>query len=148
MIMDALLVLADPQTVTTGTDTGLVSEHTIDLDDIRDIGNGKPLYVVGIVTTAFTSAGSDDPLAVDLITDGDAALGSATVLQRLFTFPAIAAAGTKMTGVIAPGHTYERYLGVRFISTGDGALTAGAVKVFITESPEVAASYASGFNVA
>jgi len=148
MILDAEAKFSDPQTVTTGTDTGLVSEHTIDLGVARDIGNGKPLYVVAVVTTAFTSTGSDDPLAVDLITDGDATLGSATVLQRMFTIPAVAAIGSKHYGIIAPGHSYERYLGVRYISTGDGALTAGAVECYIAESPDKAAYYASGFSVA
>jgi hypothetical protein len=150
MILDAQAKFSDPQTVTTGTDTGLVSEHTLDLGLAgRDIGTGKPLYVVATVTTAFTSAGSDDPLAVKLITDGDAALGSPTVLQTLFTFPAVSAAGTQLVGVIAPGHTYERYIGLQYISTGDGALTAGAVEAYLTETPPpTQAYYDSGFTVA
>lgn len=147
MIFDKEVYFSDPQTVTTGTDTGLVSEHTYDLGTARDVGNGKPLYVVVVVTTTFTSAGSDDPLAVDLITDGDEALGSPTVLQRLLTLPAVAAAGTKKVGVIAPGHSYERYIGLRYISTGDGALTAGAVKAFLTESPDVYTTYPDAVTI-
>lgn len=147
MIFDKEAYFSDPQTVTTGTDTGLVSEHTYDLGVARDVGNGKPLYVCGVVTTAFTSTGSNDPLDVQLITDGDAALGSATVLQTLFTFPAVAAAGTKKFGVIAPGHTYERYIGLQYISTGDGALTAGAVKCFITDNSDLATAYADNITI-
>lgn len=148
MILDAEAALATNQTTTTSTDTGLVSENTYDLGpDGRDIGNGKPIYVVGVVETTLDSTGDDDPLAVDLITDGDAALGSATVLQRLFTFPAIAPAGTKLVGVIAPGHTYERYLGVRFISTNDSALSAGAVSIYLTESPDEYQAYADNITI-
>lgn len=148
MYIDKEAYFSDPQTVTTGTDTGLVSEHTYDLGVARDIGNGEPVYVVGIVTTAFTSSGSNDPLAVRLITDGDVALGSPTVLQTLFTFPAIAAAGTKKVGIIAPGHSYERYIGLSYLSTGDGALTAGAVKCFITSNPDVYVAHADAINIA
>ena len=147
MILDAEAALATNQTVTTGTDTGLVSENTYDLGNARDIGNGKPIYVVCVVETTLDSTGDDDPLAVELITDGDAALGSATVLQRLFTLPAVAPAGTKKVGVIAPGHSYERYLGVQFLSTNDSALSAGAVSVYLTESPDEYQSYADNITI-
>lgn len=148
MILDAQNKFSDPQTVTTGTDTGLVSEHTIDLGAARDIGNGRPVYVVVVVTTAFTSAGSNEPLYVDLITDGDAALGSPTVLQRLGTIPAASAAGTKMVGVIAPGYTYEQYIGLKYTTGGDGtALTAGAVEAFLTLNPDLATAYADSVAI-
>ncbi len=146
MILDAQAKFSVGQTVTTGTDTGLVSEHTIDIGSVvRDIGNGKPMYIVGVVNTAFTSAGNNETLDVNLITDGDAALGSPTVLQKLFTFPAAAAAGTKEIAMIAPGHTYEQYIGLQYKTGGDGtALTAGAVECYITDSPDLQAYYASG----
>ena len=152
MIMDKEVYFSDPQTVTTGTDSGLVSEHTYDLGlEARNVGIGhKPLYVVIIVTTAFTSSGSDDDLAVNLITDDAADLSSPVVVQRLAVIPRASAAGTKVVGVIAPlpGYALLRYLGLQYLSIGDGALTAGAVKAFLTESPDAFVAYASGFEIA
>lgn len=149
MILDAEAALATNQTVTTGTDSGLVSENTYDLGVAgRDIGNGKPLYVVAVVETEFDSAGDNETLIVDLITDGDAALGSPTKLQELFILPAVAPAGTKRVAMISPGHTYERYVGVRFTTGGDNtALTAGAVSVYLTESPDEYKSYADNITI-
>ncbi len=148
MILDEAAKFSDAQTVTTNTDTGLVSEHTIDLGDARDIGNGKPLYVRVNVETAFTSAGSNETLEVYLITDGDSALGSATTLQLLGTLPAVAAIGTKMIGVIAPGHTYERYIGLMYKTGGDGtALTAGVVSAYLVESPDLYVSHADAITI-
>ncbi len=150
MIMDKEAYFSDPQTVTTGTDTGLVSEHTYDLGLAgREIGAGKPLFVVVVVTTAFTSSGSDDDLAVNLITDSDVALGSPTVVQRLCVIPRISAAGTKVVGVIAPkpGVALERYIGLQYLSVGDGALTAGAVKAFLCEAADVQNYYANAYTV-
>ncbi len=150
MIMDKEAYFSDPQTVTTGTDTGLVSEHTYDLGLAgREVGVGRPLYICAEVTTAFTSAGSDDDLAINLITDDDPALGSPTYVQELAVIPRISAIGVRVVGVIAPaaGAALERYIGLQYKSKGDGALTAGAVKAFLTLDPDVAKSYAKGYTI-
>jgi hypothetical protein len=151
MIMDNQAYFSDPQTVTTGTDTGLTSEHVYDLGlAAREVGPGAPLFVVVIVTTAFTSSGNNESLHVNLITDDNESMSSATEVQRLATIPAASAAGTKVVGVIAPapGVALERYIALQYKTGGDGtALTAGAVKAFITSNPDVYKSYASGYEV-
>ena len=53
MITDQLLRLSDAQGPITAT---AVSTNTVDLQVARDIGEGRELYVVFTVTTAFTGA--------------------------------------------------------------------------------------------
>lgn len=136
MIFDKEVFFSDPQTVTTGTDTGLTSEHVYDLGVAgREVAVGEPLYIRVQVTTAFTSSGSNEPLAVYLLTDDNASMSSATVVDKLCTLPAVAAVGDYMVGVIAPKAiaSLERYIALQYKTEGDGtALTAGAVKAFLT----------------
>lgn len=149
MILDAQNKFADAQTVTTNSESGVgvVSEHTIDLSAAgRDIGNGQPLFVVVEVTTAVASSGDNEDMDIYLITDDDAALGSPTVLQKLCTVPRSSAAGVKVFGIIAPGHTYLRYIGLKFMST-DGAFTAGAYDAYLTLNPDIATSYADNVTI-
>jgi hypothetical protein len=151
MIIDTFALFSNPQTVTTGTDSGLLSTSSYDLGLAgREIGVGQPLYVVVIVTTAFTSGGSDDDLEVQLATDDNAAMSSATIVQKLGTLPRISDAGTKMVGVIAPaaGYALERYIALVYQSVGGaGALTAGAVKAFLTQTPDAFKAYAKGYVI-
>ena len=147
MIIDAHAKFADAQTVTTNSDSpGVVSEHTIDLGVARDLGIGQPMYVVVTVDTTMTSSGSNDNLDVNLITDGDSALGSATTLQKLCTVPQVSVAGTKVFGVIAPGLTYERYLGLLF-KTDSGPLTAGAFSAYLVLNSDGIKHYADGYAI-
>lgn len=153
MIFDKEAYFSDPQTVTTGTDTGLTSEHVYDLGVAgREIGVGlPPLYVVVIVTTAFTSAGNNEPLAVYLLTDDNASMSSATAVDRLGVLPAAAAVGTFIVGAISPKGTtnaMERYIALQYKTEGDGtALTAGAVKAFLTLDPDRYVTYADAITV-
>ena len=150
MILDGQAAFSNPQTVTTGTDTGLKSTNVYDLGLAgREVGPGKPLYVVVEVTTTFTSSGSDDDLAVNLITDDNESMTTPTQVQELAVIPRISAAGAVVVGVIAPkpGVALERYIALQYKSKGDGALTAGAVKAFLTETPDAYKAYAKGYTI-
>ena len=150
MIIDNQAYFSNPQTVTTGTDTGLTSTNVYDLGLAgREVGVGESLFIVVIVTTAFTSSGSDDDLAVNLITDDNESMSSATYVQELAVIPRISAVGVKVVGRIAPapGVALERYIALQYKSKGDGALTAGAVKAFLVEAEDVVKSYANGYKI-
>lgn len=69
MITDALLRLSADQAVTASA----VSTNTIDLSQIRDIGEGKPLYMVFTITETFATLTS---LAFNVVTDDNASLSS------------------------------------------------------------------------
>lgn len=149
MFIDAKLQFSDAQTITTNSESGvgIVSANTINLGAAGlQIGTGEQLYVVVGVDTAMTSAGSNDPMSIYLITDDDSALGSPVVLQKLMTFPAVSAAGTMLFCPIAPGHTYLQYLGLKYMSD-DGALTAGAFSAFIVKDIQAYTSYADAITI-
>lgn len=147
MILDKENFLSDPQTVTTSTDSGLVSEHTIDLGIARDIGAGENVWLVSVVTTTLTMD-STQGLTVQLVTDAYAALNSPTVMQTIGTFAANSAAGTILIARVQPNASYEQYLGVNYVVTTGNALSAGAVKTFLTTDVDVIRSYENGFDIA
>lgn len=147
MILDKENFLCDPQTVTTSTDSGLVSEHTIDLGIARDIGAGENVWVVVVVTTTLTMD-STQGLTVQLVTDAYAALNSPVVMQTIGTFVANSAAKSVLIARIQPNASYEQYLGLNFVVTTGNALNAGAVKAFLTTDVDVVRSYENGFDIA
>lgn len=147
MILDKENYLSDPQTVTTSTDTGLVSEHTIDLGEAKDIGVGENVWVVVIVSTTLTMD-STQGLTVQLVTDAYAALNSPTVMQTIGTFAANSAAQSVLIARIQPNSSYEQYVGLNYVVTTGNALSAGAVKAFLTTDVDVVRSYANGFDIA
>ena len=97
----------------------------------RDIGVGEPLYIVSVVKTAFTDAGSDSSLDVNLQTDDDELFGSLTAVRTLFSFPALAAVGTVRIARIQPDDINEIYSRLQY-APQNGDLTTGAVESFIT----------------
>jgi hypothetical protein len=148
MILDKQAYLSDPQTVTTSTNTGLVSEHTIDLGAAsRDIGAGENMWIVCTVTTTLTMDASQD-LLVQLVTDGYTALNSPTLVQTLGKFAANTVAGSTIIARVAAGLTLERYLGINYVVSTGSALSAGAVKTFVTTDPDVVAAYTGRFTIA
>lgn len=144
MIQDKLNMFDDDAAITVTRN----STNVIDLLAAnQDIGRGEPLFVVVVVTTAFTT-GDAAVLQVALVTDDNAALSSATVLQDQ---PAVIAAATLVQGYrlnmrIQP-KTMERYLGLIYTVTV-GSFTAGKVSAGIVHDTDDWKSYPSGFTVA
>lgn len=130
MIQDILCNFCDDQVVS-GTD---VSTYCYDLGynrdavdatttDIRDIGQGEPLYVwLKISPVSTFSAGDDGNVVVSLVSDSDSALGSATVIQTLATYLSGSMTFTDIAyfavapATIADG---DRYIGLSFTETSD-----------------------------
>jgi hypothetical protein len=148
MLLDAHNLFSDAQSITTGSDSGngVLSENTIDLGLAgRNIGVGEDLYVVVVCDLAMTSSGSNDTLDVRLVTAAYAALNSPTTLQTIGTFPAVSAAGTKISAKIAPA-TFLQYIGLLYITNGD-ALTQGKFTAFLTHDIDAYTSYADNITI-
>jgi hypothetical protein len=151
MILDSLLTLANSTALSTAaTGLQLVGDQ-IDLGiNFRDVGAGRPVYLVVDVTTAFTSAGATD---VDFIVASDAAAaiatnGTATVHSRSPAIPkATLVAGYRYVFELPQGNpAYERYLGI-LANVATTALTAGAISAYITfDAPDSFRTYADAVN--
>lgn len=144
MITDALLRLSADQAVTASA----VSTNTIDLSQARDIGEGKPLYMVFTITETFATLTS---LAFNIVTDDNASLSSPAVINTVSVTLASGglAAGKQLVLPIPPlkGSKGERYLGASFTVSGSNA-TAGKITTDIVETFQDGQKYyASGFTV-
>jgi len=142
MIMDKELLFSDAQAVTAAA----ASTNVVDLGEARDVGTGENLYVVAVVDVAFTDAGSDSTLAVKLQTDSAEGFGTAVDAQELFTFPALAAAGTVKIARLQPGAIDARYLRAFFTPAG-GNLTTGSLTVFIAHDIDKWKAYADAITI-
>lgn len=147
MLMDKENLMSNAQVVTTGSDTGVVSTDKIDLGAaLPDIGLGTELYVVVQVTTTLADTGSNSTVAVDLVQDDAEAFSTPTAVQRIGSFAALAAAGSRLVARIQPGVVTERYIGVLY-TAANGALSAGAFTAFITSNIDSIKHYPSGYVV-
>lgn len=146
MIMDELLEFADATSVAAGAGTALIGD-VIDMTVVRDIGNGKPVYLIITVDTEIITGGSAGTIQFQLASDAQAAIatdGTATVhwASKLFVTDDAAANDAQMNagGVIAclalpaEGATYERYLGILAV-IATTTVTAGKINAFLTLDP-------------
>lgn len=143
MILDAHNLFSDAQALTAAA----ASTNLIDLGPTtRDIGTGKPLYVVLNVDVALTDAGSDSTVVVTIEQDTTAAFSSATAVQTLFTIAATAAIGTQYIATIAPGVVTEEFIRL-YYTPANGNLTTGSVTAALVETLESVKFYADGFTI-
>ena len=145
MITDKYLRLSEDQEVLTSA----VSTNTIDLSQARDVGEGKPLYMVFTVTTAFTRAAGALTVTFSTLIDDDAALGSPTTLTSTGAIAkADLAVGAQFVLQIPPvlGSKGLRYLGASF--TNSATADTGKVTVDIVETFQDGKKfYPSGYTV-
>lgn len=145
MITDKYLRLSEDQEVLTSA----VSTNTVDLSQSRDVGEGKPLYMVFTVTTAFTRAAGALTVTMNVLADDDAALGSPTTLASTGTIAkADLTAGAQFVLQIPPvlGSKGLRYLGASF--TNSATADTGKVTVDIVETFQDGKKfYPSGYTV-
>ena len=145
MITDKYLRLSEAQEVLTSA----VSTNTIDLSQARDVGEGKPLYMVFTVTTAFTRAAGALTVTFNALIDDDAALGSPTTLASTGAIAkADLTAGAQFVLQIPPviGSKGLRYLGASF--TNSATADTGKVTVDIVETFQDGKKfYPSGYTV-
>lgn len=149
MYVDHLNTFAWETALNTGAAGTYLLGDQIPLNTVRDIGVGKPLWWVGVVTTAATSGGSATG-QFQLASDATAAIdtgGSASIHLSSPVFAvANMTAGTKLFQIAVPQFgavPYELFLGVLQV-TGVAAFTAGAISTFITENPDAWRAYPNG----
>lgn len=150
MIMDERAEFCDATALNTGgADTYLIGD-VIDLETVRDIGNGQPIYLVITVGTAAGSTGSATGQFI-LASDAQEAIaddGTATEHLKTQAFPvANMTAGSVLFCASVPleGNEYERYLGILQV-TGTAAFNAGTVNAFLTLDPHGWKAYPDGDN--
>lgn len=145
MISDNLTTFCSALALNTGGVAGYALGETIDMGNLRDIGQGTMLYLVISVAATCTSAGSATAQFA-LVSDAvDPILpASATVHMETPVFAVAAlSAGTNLITVAIPweGPTYERYVGIRQ-TTGGAAFTGGTINAFLTPTPQSNRAYA------
>lgn len=146
MILDERLEFADAESVAAAAGTALVGD-VIDLEEARDIGNGRVVYFYISVDTEIITGGTAGTIQFKLASDAQAAIatdGSATehfVTAAFVTDDAAANddilnAGSMIAMVALPleGNAYERYLGVLSV-VGTTEVTAGAINAGLTLDP-------------
>ncbi len=143
MKIDAENRYSNAQAVTAAAASTNIIDHGI----ARDLGTGQDIYLVAVVTTAFTDTGSNSTLTVTLETDNDSAFGSPTLAaQTLGTFAALAAIGATLTAKLQPGAVNERYSRL-YYTPNNGDLSAGAVTAFLTTDIQKYVSYPKGYTI-
>lgn len=162
MILDKNLQFASAVSVATVADRILVGD-VIDLQALsasgvggaRDIGNGRPVYLVVQVTTEIITAGVAGTIAFELVSDAQEAIvpDTATVHYRSQKFVTDDAAANSdflnvggvpvCIAIPLEGVVYERYLGV-VADVETTEVTAGAISAFLTLDPAVYRKYAQG----
>lgn len=145
MLIDKQNMFSDAQAITASA----ASDNYIDIQSARNLGVGEELYLVFVVTTAFTDAGSDSTVTPKLQTDDNTSFSSAADLRTYDTFAALSAAGTKKVyklESVTDAGSYERYLRV-YYTVANGNLTTGAISAFLAKDAQAWKAYASGYTV-
>lgn len=132
MITDAFNTFA--LAVATGNiGTNLLGD-VINLEDIRDIGAGRQVFLNVVVDVAI-AATAGGTYAVKLTTGTDAALSTPVDLIVSGTFDSAAgiAAGTVLLNIALPaeGAAYKQYIGVQEV-VAVANTSAGAINAFLT----------------
>lgn len=156
MILDDRLEFADATSIVAAAGTLLVGD-VVDIEVVRDIGNGQPVYWVVTIDTEVVAA-SAGTVKFQLVSDAQAAIavdGSATVHLDTGTFVTNVAAsnaaqlnaGSVLACIALPieGPVYERYLGVLAVSATQ-AVTAGKINSFLTLDPTKWKAYPDAVN--
>lgn len=156
-IMDSTLEFADAVSVAGTAGTALIG-NVVDLTTARDVGNGRPLYLVITVDTEVITGGSAGTINFQLVSDAQAAIavdGTATVhfdSGPLVTDDAAANsdqlnAGGLVCCVAIPleGKVYERYLGILAV-IATTTVTAGKINAYLTLDPPATKNYANSAN--
>lgn len=153
MILDERNEFADAVSVAAAAGTALIGD-VIDLEVVRDIGAGRPVYLVITTDTEIITGGSAGTIKFQLASDAQAAIavdGSASIHfeTKAFVTDDAAANDSQLNagGVIAcvalpmEGVAYERYLGILAV-IATTTVTAGKINAFLTLDPAKYKAYA------
>lgn len=137
MIIDRRTLMCDAEDAY-GTAATRLEGSQIDLTYARDIAQGRPIYLVIQVTTAFASSGSAT-VNIILASDASAAVatdGSASTHWQsgALAYTVLAANYRFCVPIPLQGTVFERYLGM-LVVTADATTTAGAITAFLSPDP-------------
>ena len=156
MIMDRLTQFCDAESVANAAGTDLIGD-VIDIEQLRDLGQGQPIYLVIRCHTDIITGGAAGTIQFELASDAQAAIatdGSATTHFLTGTFvtddatPNELDAGDTIAIFALPLdhlNTYERYLGILAI-VATTTTTAGAIDAFLTMDVAAWKAYADASN--
>ena len=145
MICDVLNTFCDNVALNTGAAGNYLIGDVIPLGVARNVGADSELYLVITVDTLATSGGAAT-LAIDLITDDNAAMSSPAVIATVVPVTALAALtqGAILCRLNLPSSDlYEAFIGLRQ-TTGVAAFTAGKINAFLTQTAPARRSYPDG----
>ena len=148
-ISDKLATFGLAEALNTGAAGDYILGDAIDIVTARDIGAGRPLYLVLSVSTACTSGGSATAAfslitgaADPTVTSDDVLMLTAPIAVADMTLGAtLAVIAIPMEGAVP----YERYLGL-MQTTATAAFTAGAINAYLTLDPPKWQAYPEGQN--
>lgn len=150
-IMDSRAEFCDATALSTaGTGLALVG-NVMDISVVRDLGNGRPVYLVISCDTTITSAGAAT-LGFVVASDAQAAIavdGTATEhLRTQLIAKATWVAGFQQIVELPPEFpAYEQFLGI-LQNVGVAALTAGKINAYLTLDPPRWKAYKNDPNIA
>lgn len=149
MIIDKFWEFADASALSTAATGVAAIGSSVNMGLARDIGAGKPIFLVITVDTAVTSGGSAT-VEFQLVSDGQAALavdGTATVHWKSGAIPKATLVAGYMLVVPLPSvnPAYEQYVGL-LQNVAVAALTAGKFNAFLTYDPPGWKAYADADN--
>ncbi len=155
MILDERTEFADAVSVANAVGTDLIGD-VIDMEVVRDIGHGQPVYLVITTDTEVITGGVAGTIKFQLASDAQAAIatdGSASVHFDTGTLvtddDALNDDRLNAGGVIAvvalpsEGTVYEQFLGILAV-VATTTVTAGAINAFLTLDPYGWKAYADG----
>ncbi|MGB0943133.1 MAG: Bbp16 family capsid cement protein [Marinomonas sp.] len=138
MILDSAQEFSGGQAVTASA----VSTNIIDLGVDRDIGKGEPMAIV--VSSSVAAGGTNPTLQVELQTDSVEGMGSLTTIA---TSEQVAGMEAGQTIVVPLGMTNERYLRLRYVTTGTSPTHTLDAFLQPLSMVDAKVDYASGYSI-
>jgi hypothetical protein len=123
MRIDKMLEYSDAQNVSAAAESTNIIDHKA---TALDLGAGNPMAIVVTVTTALVDGGSNSTLAVTLETETTAGGAFNTTGQTIGTLAAVAAAGTRLVAILAPGAIVEEFSRL-YYTPANGDLTSSGI---------------------
>lgn len=104
------------------------------------------MYLVVQVQTAMTDGGSDSTVAVTLVDDDNAGLGSPATIQTIGTFAALSAVGSRFIVRLQPEVFTQQFVGLTY-TVANGSLSTGSFDAFLTTDIDRFKVYAKGYTI-
>jgi hypothetical protein len=142
MRFDKLNMYSESQALTATA----ASTNSLDHGEPRNLGVGQPVYVVVVVTVAFTDGSSDSTCTVTVETDDNTGFSSATTAQTIGVFAALTAAGSRLIAALQPNQVNERYSQLKY-TMANGSLTTGTVTAGLVYDYDAYTAYADAVTI-